>query len=228
MEARQKQLDRVRWALVAVVILLLAAGLYYYYINLPGYDATSHSGGGQGEGGRERASEGGGREKEGRKKTKKDSPTAQVAGKKKPKRNSEGATSDNKAAKGAGKKPDKRGTKPKTGQSVPSIGLDDLRLLRRPIPPEDSDRPYIIEILNGDNLLLEQRYSLALEKFNEILKMFPQSPRGLFGKGETLYGLAVEKSSNKLRDTAIEFYEEVAQSLLTPHAIKVRRSGEVW
>ena len=106
-------------------------------------------------------------------------------------------------------------------EDVPLILLDEIRLLRRPIPSRDSDRPYIIEILNGDNLLREGRLSEALEKFNEILKMFPQSPRGLYGKGETLYGMAVQKSSNKLRETAIDFFKDAASSLLTPDDIKV-------
>ena len=126
-----------------------------------------------------------------------------------------------------GTDPHKRKTGKKTAgkrvkkEDVQLIPLDEIRLLRRPIPSRNSDRPYVIEILNGDNLLREGRLSEAMEKFNEILKMFPQSPRGLYGKGETLYGMAVQKSSNKLRETAIDFFKDAASSLLTPDDIKV-------
>jgi aspartate beta-hydroxylase len=116
-----------------------------------------------------------------------------------------------------------KSTKPKSKKKreVPTIPMSEVRLLRRPVPANDSDRPYIIEILNGDNLLLDERFSEALEKFNEILKMFPQSPRALFGKGETLSGLAKQKSSNKLMETAIDFYKDAANSFLAPKDIKV-------
>lgn len=102
------------------------------------------------------------------------------------------------------------------------LNLSEIRVLRRPIGPVDPDRPYVIEILSGDNLLLEQRWSVALEKFNEILKMFPQSPRALYGKGVALENLAREKKSNKLMDTAIDFYSDAGlKTFLAPDDIKV-------
>ena len=125
-------------------------------------------------------------------------------------------------AKQAKKNPSAPKSKTKPTSDIPTIAVSDMRLLRRPVPAEDSDRPYIIEILNGDNLLLEERFSEGLEKFNEVLKMFPQSPRGLFGKGETLTGLARQKSSNKLRDIAIDFYQDAANSFLAPKDLKVK------
>ena len=102
------------------------------------------------------------------------------------------------------------------------LNLDEIRLLRRPIAVSDPDRPYIMEILMGDNLLLEGRYSVALEKFNEIVKMFPQSPRALYGKAEALEHMAIEKKSNKLMDTAIDFYYEAGmESFIATNDLKV-------
>ncbi len=109
------------------------------------------------------------------------------------------------------------------GNSVrEELKLSEIRVLRRPIGPVDPDRPYVIEILMGDNLLQGQKWSLALEKFNEILKMFPQSPRALYGKGVALENLALEKKSNKLTDTAIDFYSDAGlKSFISPADVKV-------
>ena len=88
------------------------------------------------------------------------------------------------------------------------LNLEKIRLLRRPVSPSDPDRPYIVQVLSGDNLLRDERWSTALEKFNEILKMFPASPRAIYGKAVALENLAREKKSNKLMDTAIDFYQK--------------------
>ena len=114
--------------------------------------------------------------------------------------------------------PDKSSRQKSRKRGVETVAMEDVR---RPVARDDADRPYIIEILNGDNLLLEERYSEALEKFNEVLKMFPQSPRGLYGKGESLVGLANQKSSNKLMDMAVEFYQDTAKSFLATKDLKV-------
>ena len=88
------------------------------------------------------------------------------------------------------------------------VNLEKIRLLRRPIGPSDPDRPYIVEILKGDNFLRDERWNPALETFNEILKRFPKSPRAIYGKGIALEHLSRQKKSNKLLDTAIEFYQK--------------------
>ena len=224
-----KRLDYVRWAVVVVVLLLLVIGVYLYLTT------THHQSGREGvvrgrEEGKGREREGKGQEREGKKgglKNKKD------AGNKPPKVAKSDAAGKpgnketqnkvkSKSSKQNSSKNSKRSSTKPGGKEVPTISMDDVRLLRRPVLPTDADRPYVIEILNGDNLLLEKRYSEALEKFNEVLKMFPQSPRGLFGKGETLAGLAEQKSSNKLKDTAIEFYQDAANSFLATKELKVR------
>ena len=205
-------------------LLLLAIGLYYYLTS----EHPAARGGGKGaekrRGGKDgvvRDAAGGKSKATGNSKTAKSGgakSSEAKAGTKKSQKKSK--TEENKSSnqnKGG------KSTKPKSKKKreVPTIPMSEVRLLRRPVPANDSDRPYIIEILNGDNLLLDERFSEALEKFNEILKMFPQSPRALFGKGETLSGLAKQKSSNKLMETAIDFYKDAANSFLAPKDIKV-------
>ena len=95
--------------------------------------------------------------------------------------------------------PDKAKQMPPSGDPV------DPRVLRRPYKPDDPDRPHLVDLLSGDNLLQDGKYSLAMEKFNEVLKHFPQSTRAMYGKGVALRHMAREKRSNKLMDTAIDF-----------------------
>ncbi len=83
------------------------------------------------------------------------------------------------------------------------------RLLQKPFAPADPDKPYLIEILQADNLLEAEQYTEALQSFNDVIKKFPQSPRALYGKAVTLTKMAEKKKSNKLMDTAIEFYKKV-------------------
>ena len=225
--------------LVGVVILLILIGLYYYFTNV--YQPVAKGGvakkgekGGRAEGGR--GSVKGGKEEgkgsrnrpakaAGKKEKEKSDSNSKPPKPEKGKRSEEGKREAGRTKAKPSKRDSAKAQVPsgKSEEEIPTIPLSEMRLLRRPIPADDPDRPYIIEILNGDNLLIERRFSEALEKFNEILKMFPQSPRGLFGKGETLTGLAAQKSSNKLRDTAIEFYQDSANSFLTPKDIKVRK-----
>ena len=205
----------IRWSIVVAVLLLLALGLVYYFTRIyhrpEGELGVGRGGGG---GGGERQAGGGGEKKNGAPtgKSKKQTKVGDKGDKRGPKSTGKKSTTEKK---------EKSKSKGKRRGGVHTVAMEDVRLLRRPVGIDDADRPYIIEILNGDNLLLEKRYSEALEKFNEVLKMFPQSPRGLFGKGETLTGLAAQKSSNKLLETAIEFYEDTANSFLANEDLKV-------
>ena len=231
----------MRWAVVVVVLLLLLIGLYYYYTNM--YQLTGGTGNVTGGGGKvkDRVAKDVERKKKSDAKSKAAKSDVKSKAAKSDGGAKTGATDSKKSAKSklterdggkdakskttakqAKKNPSAPKSKTKPASDIPTIAVSDMRLLRRPVPAEDSDRPYIIEILNGDNLLLEERFSEGLEKFNEVLKMFPQSPRGLFGKGETLTGLARQKSSNKLRDIAIDFYQDAANSFLAPKDLKVK------
>lgn len=100
--------------------------------------------------------------------------------------------------------------KPKVVDDLVTVDLSDLPILRRPIPPGDPDRPYVIEILTGDNLLSEGDYNEALNKFNSILKQFAQSPRAALGKALTLDKLAEKKQNVKILDNAVKQYKKVA------------------
>lgn len=100
------------------------------------------------------------------------------------------------------------GTKQANPQVQPPEKAQKTRLLRRAYPASDPDKPYLVEIINGDNLLEAGEYSRALEAFNGVVKKFPQSPRGLYGKAMTLSFMAEAKKSNKLMDTAIDFYKK--------------------
>ena len=102
------------------------------------------------------------------------------------------------------------------------IKKSDIPILRRPVPPSDPDRPLIIEILSADNALREGKFSDALGKFNEILKRFNQSPRGLLGKALALDGLSKQKNDMKILDNAIDLYYNVGfESFLASDDIKV-------
>ena len=102
------------------------------------------------------------------------------------------------------------------------IKKSDIPILRRPVPPSDPDRPLIIEILSADNALREGKFSDALAKFNEILKQFKQSPRGLLGKALALDGLSKQKNDMKMLDNAMDLYYNVAfESFLTSDDIKL-------
>ena len=132
-------------------------------------------------------------------------------------------TPGSKATKGAKETKDqthsKKNTNKKGGKSNTSTKQADppiqppkkakkTRLLRRPYPASDPDKPYLVEIINGDNLLEAGEYSRALEAFNGVVKKFPQSTRGLYGKALSLSFMAEAKKSNKLMDTAIDFYKK--------------------
>ena len=96
------------------------------------------------------------------------------------------------------------------------------RVLRQPIKGGDPDRPHMLDILTADNLLIAGNYQEALERFNAILSTFPQSPRAQFGKGLTLSHMAQEKRSNKLMETAVDFFRQAGmESLLSTDDVKI-------
>lgn len=200
-----------------MVLLLITLAVTYYYTRI--YEPLERE---DGVRERETGSQGVKKDGENKKKVTPNSQSKETDDKFRKKKTTKTDKTDKSSTGKKGKKSSKKSTK--RHSEIPAIAMEDIRLLRRPVSPGDADRPYIIEILNGDNLLLEERFSEGLEKFNEVLKMFPQSPRGLYGKGETLTGLARQKSSNKLLDTAIEFYQDTADSFLAPHDLKVRLS----
>lgn len=69
---------------------------------------------------------------------------------------------------------------------------------------------------------MDGKYQDALDRFNAILSQFPQSPRAQLGKGLTLVRMAKEKRSNKLMDTAIEFFRKAGlESILSNDAIRL-------
>ena len=201
---------------MVAVLLLLALGLVYYFTRIY-HRPVGEVGGGGGERKEEKMGRGGVKKNAETGKSKKSTTTGGTEAK----RDAKSKNGQKQSAGGKNEKKGKSSNSKRKGRGVPTVAMEDMRLLRRPVATDDADRPYIIEILNGDNLLLEERYSEALEKFNEVLKMFPQSPRGLFGKGETLAGLATQKSSNKLLETAIEFYQDTANSFLANNDLKV-------
>lgn len=106
--------------------------------------------------------------------------------------------------------PPKRPPPPKSTDEVLNTKINDLPILRRPIPPSDPDRPLIMEILEADDFLRVGDYAQALEKFKKILKRFKQSPRGLLGRGLALEGLGKTKESVKYLDKAIDTYYNLA------------------
>ena len=119
-------------------------------------------------------------------------------------------------------KPEKHRAKEESKTTRKSeVDLRNIPLLQRPVPPSDADRPFVMEILAADKASRSGKHRDALEKFNEVLKQLPQSPRALFGKAQVLESMALEKKSNKLMDSAIEFYQDVGlESFLANEDLK--------
>ena len=132
--------------------------------------------------------------------------------------------------KGSNKKVEKKeGTKEDAknrGRKTPYVDLDnvdltDIPVLQWPIPPADPDRPFIIEILTGEKAIRRKKYKQALQEFESILSRFPQSPRAMFGKAETLCTFAEYKRSNKYLDLCIDAYWNVGiENILTSGNIR--------
>ena len=241
---RQRRRDTIRWVVVGLFLLLALLGLYYYMTRYsvarppaaarpkakptpadkakakaqtpkkkrddktaPGATKPSEPSAGKKE---KDAKSGKPKPKEAGKTSKKPASGKSLPDAKK-------QPSPKKASGSAAKKP-KPAPPPQRKESiVDEVDLSKIRLLRRPFPPADADRPHLMEILSADNLLEAKRFNHAIEKFNEVLKRFPQSPRSLLGKGQALEGLAREKRSNKLMDKAMEFYED-ASKVVTANA----------
>ena len=228
-QREQKKWDVLRWVLVVIVLALAIVGLYYYFTyyrpNLPTMKTKSKT-----EAGREEAKSRGKVTKSKGSKEKgatpsKDGKTGKTAESSSVKSGGGGSKSKGSSAKRKSSKSTAKGgtdgsesaTKtPRSGDDLKAaedINLNDIPLLKRPIPPSDSDRPYIIEILTATTLLEDKKYWEALERFNSILKTFKQSPRALYGKAVTLYYMAMEKRSNELLDTSIDFLAKLESNL---------------
>ena len=110
---------------------------------------------------------------------------------------------------------------------VQEIDILKLPPLQRPIPPSDTDRPHVIDILSGEKLLRLGWHKEALEKFNELLKAFPQSSRGQFGAAEAKCSLAEEQHSTTLLDECMELYTKVGESFLAPNHLRVEAIGRL-
>jgi aspartate beta-hydroxylase len=104
---------------------------------------------------------------------------------------------------------------------VQELDLSKLTPLQRPIPPSDPDRPHILDLLSGDKFLRMGWHKEALEKFNELLEAFPQSPRARFGAAEAKCSLAEEQRSVKLLEECTDLYKKVSESLLGPTDLRI-------
>ena len=102
-----------------------------------------------------------------------------------------------------------------------TVDLTNIPVLQWPIEPADPDRPFIIEILTGEKAIRRKKFKQALEAFEEILTRFPQSPRGMYGKAQTLCNYAEIKQSNKYLDLCIDaFYSVGIDNIITPKDLR--------
>ena len=102
-----------------------------------------------------------------------------------------------------------------------TVDLTNIPVLQWPIEPSDPDRPFIIEVLTGEKAIRRKKFKQALEAFEEILARFPQSPRGMYGKAQTLCKYAELKHSNKYLDLCIDaFYSVGVDNVVTPKDIR--------
>ena len=122
-----------------------------------------------------------------------------------------------------GKGKGKQKTKSKDSElRVEEVDLTKVPLLQWPIAPSDPDRPLLVSLLSGDKLLRLGWYKEALEKFRDMQKYFPQSPRATFGAAEALCQLAKQQQNDTLLDECIESYREVGiVSFLTPIEFRI-------
>ena len=208
-------------------MILAAIGLYYYfsYANsgLPPAQTSRRTGT---KAGSEKRKEGKGSPS--KKTTKgKEQADAPSTDKKKTAKKSTKTTPSSKST--SAQAQSKKKKKSQAEQQKPEIEEPvDPRVLRRPYKPDDPDRPHLVDLLSGDNLLLEGKYSLAMEKFNEVLKHFPQSTRAMYGKGIALRHMAREKRSNKLLDTSIDFlYKAGMEAFLGSDDVRIEALYEL-
>ena len=222
----------MRWIAIVVVLILAAVGLYYYF-------SYANSGIPPPRTAKQQTATKAGKRTESKKNAAKEkvpssSSTSSSANKK--------TTTKKPASKNVPSSEDKKKTtkskagsqttkqKPKAEAPVKAKKADPVeeRVLRRAYKPDDPDRPHLVDLLSGDNLLLEGKYTLAMEKFNEVLKQFPQSTRALYGKGVALRHMAKEKRSNKLLDTAIDFlYKAGMESFMGDKDVRIEALYEL-
>ena len=187
--------ERLRWLLVVLLIVVTTIALYYYfsYYQLDSPSLASLS---------KKSPQKPIRKAHKEKTAKEEKPKKKAGRSQKEKR----AVKSKETSSGGGVGKRKAADRKVDSDPVESFEKLKNRVLRQPIPGGDVDRPHILEILTADNLLIDKKYGEALERFNAILKEFPQSPRAQFGKGITLSYMAAIKKSNKLMDTAISFF----------------------
>ena len=108
--------------------------------------------------------------------------------------------------------------KPKTSPEVSSKERSEpaaeekdatVRLLQKPISANDPDKPHESSIFAGDALLQKGKWSSAVQEFDKVLSVFPQSSRALYGKAVALDRLSSEQRSNGLLDQCIVLYSSV-------------------
>ena len=84
-----------------------------------------------------------------------------------------------------------------------------LRLLQKPIPVDDPDKPHEKSINAGDTLLQSRKWSSAVQQFDKVLNVLPKSSRALYGKAVAVDNLSSEQRSNTLLDQCIALYSSV-------------------
>ena len=234
--------DKIRWIVIIVVLIIAAIGLYYYFSyassGLPASKLKSPSKQGstkkamtkKAEGATKKAAKEKRRESKGSPSKKGKEPATPNNKKTTPKKSTKSDSSPKKnpptPAQGKKKTKSQPNTETKQG-NAPGDSIHE-RVLRKPYKPDDPDRPHLVDLLSGDNLLLEGKYTLAMEKFNEVLKQFPQSTRAMYGKGVALRHMAREKRSNKLLDTAVDFlYKAGMESFMGAEDVRVEALKEL-
>jgi aspartate beta-hydroxylase len=237
--------DKIRWIVIIIVLVIAAIGLYYYFSYAssgpPAAKLKSASKQGATKKAATKKAEGATKKAAKEKRTeskgsppKKGKEAASPNNKKTtPKKStkSDSSASKNPPTPAQGKKKTKSQPTPPNIATKQGDAPDDSiheRVLRRPYKPDDPDRPHLVDLLSGDNLLLEGKYTLAMEKFNEVLKQFPQSTRAMYGKGVALKHMAREKRSNKLLDTAVDFlYQAGMESFMGAEDVRIEALKEL-
>ena len=200
LKEQQERNAKIRWALVAVLLVVAVIGLYCYFSYY--YQSTELQGSKT-------------RPTNSKTPSTKQKPRSEKASKEKPKKEKPSGDKQkqtDKKQKPSKKKPkrepeDKGRSEEERMEELKQIERLKKRVLRQPTLGSDPDRPHILDVITGDNLLVDGNYQEALERFNAILSQFPQSPRAQLGKGLTLSKMAEEKRSNKLMDSAIDFFK---------------------
>lgn len=234
----------MRWIVIVIVLVIAAVGLYYYFSyassGLPAAKlksatkqgatkkpATKKAEGVTKKAGKEKRTESkGSPPKKGKEPATSSTSNKQTT----PKKSTKSDVSSRNPPSAEGKKKTKPQASPETDAKqgeAPDNSINS-RVLRRPYKPDDPDRPHLVDLLSGDNLLLEEKYTLAMEKFNEVLKHFPQSTRAMYGKGVALRHMAREKRSNKLLDTAVDFlYKAGMEAFMGSEDVRIEALKEL-